>query len=380
MPYLMKRPLIMLGCLVFLFGCAAPVVTPENTAAPLPTGTTMERPTVTLAPTRAAPEPTPTATLPVIQEADMYAYSQLKRLGRGINLGNALEAPQEGEWGVVLQEDYFRLIKEAGFQSVRIPIRWSAHAEKDAPYTIDPDFFGRVDWAVDEAIKNDLAVVLNIHHYEEIMDSPRLHRDRFLALWEQIAQHYLNAPEEVMFELLNEPMNTLSSTSWNEFAADAIEVVRRSNPKRTIVVGPGNWNNVDALIMLALPENDRNLIVTFHFYQPFEFTHQGAEWVINPGAVGTKWTGTEAEKSLLEIDFDLAYAWGQKYRRPIYLGEFGAYSKGDMESRHVWTDFIARTAEAKGFSWAYWEFCSGFGAYDPASGQWNEPILSALIP
>jgi endoglucanase len=376
----MKRFVIVLAYLAFLCGCAAPVKISENTDAPSPTGTAVEQPTATLAPTQTPPKPSPTPTSTAIQEADMYAFSQLKRLGRGINLGNALEAPQEGDWGVVLQGNYFRLIKEAGFQSVRIPIRWSNHAEKDAPYTIDVDFFARVDWAVAEARKNDLAVVLNIHHYVEIMDSPRLHRDRFLALWEQIAQHYKNAPDEVMFELLNEPTDTLSSTSWNQFAADAIEVVRRSNPKRTIVVGPGNWNNVDSLVELALPENDRNLIVTFHYYLPFEFTHQGADWVTNPGAVGTKWTGTEAEKSLLEIDFDLASAWSQKYHRPIYLGEFGAYGKADMASRHEWTNFIARSAEARGFGWAYWEFCSGFGAYDPTTSQWNEPILSALIP
>ncbi len=63
-----------------------------------------------------------------------------ERLGRGINLGNALEAPAIGGWGVVLEEEYFRLIKEKGFSSVRIPIRWSAHAQANPPYTIDEDF------------------------------------------------------------------------------------------------------------------------------------------------------------------------------------------------------------------------------------------------
>jgi len=315
-----------------------------------------------------------------MREEDLFAFRQLERLGRGINLGNALEAPLEGEWGVVLEEEYFRLIQEAGFQSVRIPIRWSAHAEVEAPYTIDPNFFTRVDWAVEQAVNHDLAVVMNIHHYEEIIESPQKHRERFLALWEQISDHYKNTPDEVMFELLNEPNGTLGSTAWNEFADEAIAVVRHTNPNRTIVVGPNNWNSPRALPELVLPENDRNLIVTFHFYNPFEFTHQGAEWATGGGPVGTPWIGTDAEKALLEIDFDLARAWGMKYRRPIYLGEFGAYEKADIESRQRWTEFIARTAEEKGFSWAYWEFCAGFGAYDPETKIWNEPILSALIP
>jgi endoglucanase len=374
----MNRILSLIGLAVLLCGCVAPM---SPTPAPVPTATRMELPTQTPPPAMTPTVP-PTATVPVytVDAVDRYAYDQLNRLGRGINLGNALEAPLEGEWGVVLQEEYFRLIKEAGFQSVRIPVRWSAHAAAEEPYTIAPEFIARVEWAVDEAVKNDLAVVLNIHHYEEIMVSPPDHLHRFLALWEQIATHFMNAPETVMFELLNEPMGTLSSSTWNQYAAKAIEVIRRTNPKRTLIVGPGSWNSSDALVDLKLPEDDRNLIATFHFYGPFEFTHQGAEWVTNPGAVGTKWSGTDAEKTVLAISFDLAAAWGHKYHRPIYLGEFGAYNKADDESRHAWTAFIARTAEERGMAWAYWEFCAGFGAYNPTTGQWNAPILSALIP
>jgi endoglucanase len=367
-------------CVFFavLSGCAAPAPASLSTISPteLPTAIPTSRPEPS--PTRVVASPT--SSIPVIEEEDRYAFEQLQRLGRGINLGNALEAPSEGEWGVTLQDEYFSLIKSAGFQSVRIPIRWSSHAEADSPYTIDPKFFDRVDWAIDQALKNDLAVVINMHHYEEIMDSPQPQRERFLAMWEQIAEHYQNLPESVMFEILNEPTGTLSSTAWEIFSATAIEVIRKTNPRRTIIVGPGNWNSVDALPGLVLPENDRNLIATFHFYSPFEFTHQGADWVANPGRVGTEWKGTESEKALLEIDFELARVWGQKHHRPIYLGEFGAYSKADADSRHRWTDFIARTAEAKGFSWAYWEFCAGFGAYDPVAKQWNAPILTALIP
>ena len=64
----------------------------------------------------------------------------------------------------------------------------------------------------------------------------------------------------------------------------------------------------------------------------------------------------------------------------MLMGEFGAYSKADITSRALWTDFVAREAERHGFAWAYWEFCSGFGVYDKNAKQWNEPILKALIP
>lgn len=83
-------------------------------------------------------------------------YEQNAKIGRGINLGNALEAPAEGDWGMTLEEEYFVAIKEAGFNSVRIPIRWSTHASETPPYFIEPTFMSRVDWAIDRALANGL--------------------------------------------------------------------------------------------------------------------------------------------------------------------------------------------------------------------------------
>ena len=82
-------------------------------------------------------------------QKDAFYYNRV--LGRGINLGNALEAPIEGAWGVTLRPEYFQIIKDAGFNAVRIPIRWSAHAETSPLYAIDAAFFDRVDWAIDQA-------------------------------------------------------------------------------------------------------------------------------------------------------------------------------------------------------------------------------------
>jgi endoglucanase len=99
-------------------------------------------------------------------------FAACHKLGRGINLGNALEAPREGDWGVTLQASYFRAIKAAGFASVRLPVKWSAHAQATAPYTIDPEFAGRMDWAVDQALANQLHIVVNVHHYGELTARP----------------------------------------------------------------------------------------------------------------------------------------------------------------------------------------------------------------
>ena len=304
-----------------------------------------------------------------------------RKLGRGVNLGNALEAPSEGEWGVILQEEYIDLIADQGFDSVRIPIRWSAHAELNEPYKIDPAFFERVDWAVENALRRNLAVVINFHHYEEIFSDPAGHEERFLALWSQVAEHYQDSPQELVFEILNEPHDALSPNRWNNLLLKTLQVIRVTNPDRVVIIGPPEWNAIRSLNRLKLPEEDQNLIVTVHYYLPFEFTHQGAEWVDGSNAwLGETWSGTSNQRSFVRADLNNAYQWGQKNNRPIYLGEFGAYSKADMDSRASWTEFVASTAEEYDFSWAYWEFCAGFGIYNPEAKTWNQPLVQALLP
>jgi len=123
-------------------------------------------------------------------------------------------------------------------------------------------------------------------------------------------------------------------------------------------------------------------VVTFHYYSPFRFTHQGAGWVGRQSQqwLGTTWTGTTAEKAAVRRDLDTAIRWAVEHRRPVYLGEFGAYSRADMESRARWTRFVADEAIRRKIGFAYWEFCAGFGAYDPDKKQWHEPLKKALLP
>lgn len=280
-----------------------------------------------------------------------------------------------------MHEEYFPIIKKAGFTLIRVPIRWAAHVGPAPSFTIDTTFFDRIDWVVTQAKQNHLRVILDYHNDEELMKDPDANADRFVATWKQIAEHYRDEPDTVLFELLNEPNGKLDAARWNALIAQTLPVVRASNPTRMIVVGPAHWNGLSDLPQLDLPESDRNLIVTFHFYDPLTFTHQGAEWMDGSQPwLGNKWMGTDAEKYAITEAFDKAAAWGADHQRPIYLGEFGAYSKGEMDSRARWTASVARTADAHGFSWTYWEFCSGFGAYDPAANAWREPLLNALLP
>jgi endoglucanase len=304
-----------------------------------------------------------------------------RRLGRGVNFGGALEAPAEGQWGVVLREEYFQLVKDAGFDSIRLPVRWNAHALEAPPYTIHRSFFERVDWAVENALSRGLILILDFHHFADFMDCATCRQSRLFLLWQQIADHYRDYPPELVFELLNEPTGAVPAAEWNGALADALAGVRAINPKRIVVVGPVDWNAPGALDSLELPGDDDRLIASFHYYDPFPFTHQGAGWVEGSDAwLGTQWTGGASEQQAVRATFAAAAGWGSSHKRPIFLGEFGAYQKADMDSRARWTAFVAREAESLGFSWAYWEFCSGFGVYDPAGNRWRDPLLRALLP
>ncbi|RPH92759.1 MAG: glycoside hydrolase family 5 protein [Calditrichaeota bacterium] len=305
-------------------------------------------------------------------------------IGRGFNLGNALEAAVEGEGGMVIQDHYFKIIADAGFTSIRLPVTWSAHSMTVPPFYIEAAFFERVDHVIQEALKNGLIVILNDHHFDELNADPQAYKGWLIALWEQIARHYKDYPDELYFEILNEPHGEFNTHPewWNSLAAEALAVIRNLNPYRMTVIGPINWNSINSLPTLELPKEDQSLIATFHFYDPFQFTHQGAEWAGEEAQswLGTKWSGTLDQRNAVTAQLDKAVKWAEEQGRPLYLGEFGAYSKADDNSRYVWTDFVARSAEKRHISWTYWEFGAGFGAYDREARAWRPLILRALMP
>ena len=357
--------LLILSSLLVLSACQLQYTTPPITATYTPLGPDFFT------------TPLPT-TVPDLTSTPIF-YPTLQR---GINFGNMLEAPNEGEWGLTVQEEYFERVKEAGFDFVRLPVRWNAHAELDAPYTIDPAFFARVDEVVNWALERNLTIIVNIHHYEEMASNPWGNKDRFLSLWRQIAEHYKGYSPKVIFELLNEPSDQLNAALWNQYLLEALDVVRETNPTRDVVIGPVNWNSYDWLSTLDMP-NDDHLIITFHYYSPFQFTHQGAEWAGDEAQtwLGTTWNATDAEKAEVSANFDSVAEWAARHGNVrILLGEFGAYSRAPQDSRVRWTEFVRSEAELHGFAWSYWEMASGFGAYDPESHQWREDLLKALIP
>jgi endoglucanase len=300
------------------------------------------------------------------------AFQQNKRLGRGVNIH-----PRQPRF----KETYFKMIKDAGFNNVRIPISPYRSSMDTITYTINPSFFTTLDWGVKQALAAGLLVIIDQHEYTSMAKNPLGKRAMFLSMWKQIAEHYKDYPSEVLFEVLNEPNGELTPVIWNQLLSEGLEIIRKSNPERTIIIGPGNWNQINFLDQLILPEKDRNIITTIHYYSPMEFTHQGASWsAATKDLSGVEWKATPAEQQAITESFTKAKKWADKNNRPLFLGEFGAYDKGDTASRVRWTNFISRQAEKMGWSWAYWQFDGDFIVYDIPKEHWVKPILNALIP
>ena len=309
------------------------------------------------------------------------AFEMNDRLGRGINLGNCLEAPSEGEWGYSWKAEYFEIMADLGFKHVRLPVRWEPADRSMAtpPYTINATFFSRIKEIVDNALENKLHIIVNMHHHEALYDDPAGQKERFISQWSQIAKYFQDYPDSLLFEVLNEPHGNLSPELWNDFFADALTEIRKTNPERVVLLGVAEYGGLGGIVHLELPD-DEYIILSPHYYNPFNFTHQGAEWVDNSDPwLGTEWQDTEIDRETVENEFKFALQFSADNHIPIHVGEFGAYSKADIDSRERWTTFLARWFEEQGMSWAYWEFNAGFGIYDPDTKTYLDPLVNALL-
>ena len=274
---------------------------------------------------------------------------------------------------------HFAEIRKAGFDFVRLNLQAFRHM--DAQDRLDPKWLAKLDDVVGEAQKAGLGIIIDEHDFNPCSDDLSICRTKLPAFWRQVAPRFAKAPRKVAFELLNEPHAKLDAPTWNAFFAELLGIVRQTNPTRIVVVGPTSWNSFKELSTLRLPD-DRNLLVTYHYYEPFHFTHQGASWAGDVKNLhGITW-GTPHDRAAIKADFDQVAAWSKANDRPILLGEFGAYDKSGtpIAMRADWTSTVRGQAERHRFGWAYWQFEGDFVVWDMQRQQWVEPIRKALLP
>ena len=308
------------------------------------------------------------------------------RLGRGVNLGDIYDPPQEGDWGQKMQPEFIDLATKH-FKTVRLPVRWSNHASLDAAATLDEGFARRVDASIDALLARGVVVIVNVHHYNQLHGSalhrgeqevaPEVVEARFLNIWRQLAERYKRKPDTLIFELLNEPHDKLDGEPWNVLLRKALAVVRSSNPSRTVMIGPTSWGHPKDLPRLKLPA-DRHVIVGFHTYDPFPFTHQGASWLPAKFPAGQPCCD-ETQRAQAVAPIEAAYQWSVKMGYPVHLGEFGTLNRAPMEARAAWARIMRDAAERRGIGWTYWGLVGGFGMWDAPRRQWHEPLRAALL-
>lgn len=299
---------------------------------------------------------------------------------KGINLANALEAPEEGDWGVVLQEEYFDFLKRAGFTLVRIPAAFAAHADPAAPFVMKDVFLARLDEVLRWTAERRLTAILAFHSYNELYQNPAANMERFLAIWEQVAEKFASRYPDCLFGILNEPHGNMTAELWNELLGKAVKRIRRIDSSRRLIVGGISYNDALSLDDLVLPAGDKNLVAAFHYYRPYEFTHQGAAWAEGMDKwLGQEWSGDAEEMAALKNDFAIAADWSKKTGVQVFLEEFGCIAKAPPDSRVRWIKAVRKEAESHGFGWAYWDFCAGFGIFNVEKEKFEPGMLEALM-
>jgi endoglucanase len=321
------------------------------------------------------------AAAPAVRAADasskpLSAWQQVKDMRRGVNIigyDPLWNEPAKARF----KQRHLKIIRDGGFDTVRIVLHAFRHMNEKNE--LPASWYATLNVYMNEALRQGLTVVLDEHDFGFCGKDAAACRPKLMAFWTQVAEHYKDAPNKVIFEILNEPSGAMDAV-WNEYLVEALAIIRKTNPTRNVIIGPAFWNNISWLPKLELPKDDRHIIATVHYYLPMGFTHQGASWTPEYlNKTGVTW-GSEKDRAELEANFDVVQKWSKENDRPILLGEFGAYDKGPMESRVAYTAAVARGAEKRGWAWAYWQFDSDFIVYDIDKDVWNEPIRRALIP
>lgn len=349
--------------------------------------------------------------------AQSVAQKRAERMGNGMNVSyldnwwlgtkskhfSDFAKPEEA----AKREKMFADIAKAGFKTVRIPINFSAWMELKQPYNWDtPKGLEMADNFVKWALANNLNVIIDLHHLEFDRSIPEAETaERIVNLWIKIAERYKNTdPEKVFFEIRNEPRD-ITAEGWRWQAEQIIKYIREIDKKHTLIVGFHDWNSRQALIS-SKPFSDDNIIYTFHYYDPFLFTHQGATWAgddmsrikfapfpwsktvkieSNSSQLGQWGKGLiasyEKDSKAEEMFADLKEAkdWSVKNKVPIFLGEFGSYNlQPTIEDRCRHAEVIYSSLGKLKIPNAWWEWDGGFNMFKKGTNEIADCMKKAI--
>lgn len=292
----------------------------------------------------------------------------IKKMGRGINLGNSFDAPDgETTWGnPTVTESHFEDYKSADFSCVRIPITWDKRTATTSPYTINAAFLNRIEQVVDWGLKHKLMVIINAHHDSWIKNTySETNKARFDSIWSQVASRFKNKSDSLLFEIINEP-EPLSLANVNDLNARTLKTIRKTNPTRIVLFSGHRWSNSEELLAAAIP-NDNYLIGYYHSYDPYPF-----------GLIGTGSYGSDADINTTNNKFTAVSNWSTQHNIPVVISEFGAINKCEYNSRMCLYATDVEKALIHNVAFNVWDDGGDFKIYDRAGRKWNE-IKDILI-
>jgi len=350
-------------------------------------------------------------------------YFKDEKIFSGINLGNTLDSHSSGyagetTWGnPQINQELMNGIKAAGFDIVRIPVTWMGEIGVAPDHRITTSRLARVAQVVEMAHNAGLKAIINLHHDGATNDSGKdlgwlsvrqagrnqneFNRitAQFVNVWKQIAVYFKNYGDWLIFEAFNELHDggwqtvsdvgqVITINKWNQFFVDTVRSTGGNNESRYLMICAYCSDNKQLLSAGFLMPNDPapdRLILTFHYYAPYEFSIQGSR---------TDW-GTDADKRNVERDFSPFKERYIEKNIPVVIGECGAvlqlYPNSPAKeaqagkSRVDYVSCVFGTAKKYGLVPIFWEngLSSGngekFGLLDRKTGRPNSPVSEALI-
>jgi endoglucanase len=305
--------------------------------------------------------------------------------------------------------DDIALMHSMGFDHVRLSIDGDELLRSAPAGGLNPVFVAELDTAVKTMLKDDLRVIIDVHPTDEF--KRQLRTDdvavaRFCALWSALAGHYAQTdPDRLFFEVLNEPEFD-NAQQWTAVQTRTIAAIRQAAPHHTIIATAERYSGLTDLLTLE-PVADSNVIYTFHDYEPFAFTHQGATWTMEqvrrlrrvpyPSSPEDIAAVVSQEQQLIDqhwinsygldrwdaarIRSELSFAgkWAALHHVPVYCGEFGVYQAfADPAMRAAWLRDTRTALEEQGIGWAVWDYQGSFAVVSKTEGK-ATPIPSVAI-
>jgi endoglucanase len=334
---------------------------------------------------------------PKEQSVRALAFKRANSLNNGISFSWLEQTWNKGpvKAGAIKDADFI-LLKKLGFRSIRLPVAFE-YFELEHVSTVE--IFGYIDNVVKQSHKYGFKLILDFHNGNLNDSNSVAETEKLISLWVKLAKRYrYTSAKDVFFELYNEPPH-MNPNVWKDVAYNVVTALRKVDKTRTLIIGASNYNSIYELSRFVRLADD-NIIYTFHFYEPFFFTHQGASWVgdqvattgvsfpysaenfpaLNPKARGTAGESNhemykrDGNEQSVNDKLQIVKAWGVKYGVPIICGEYGVYNKyTDLNSRCRYIKAVRTALRKLGIPGMLWDYNTSFSIFTGKPSMDNLP-------